>query len=172
MSNELLPQSNGRYKAWWKGSQGEWWVVTQALLLIALVISLFVVHVFAKWPLWLVITGRVIGTILFMIGVGMLFIGLTCLGRNLTPLPKPKKNATLKQGGIYRFVRHPMYGGVILLVHGLAFLFANTLTLIIAVLSFAFYDGKASVEEEWLTERFPEYKDYRKRTRKLVPWIY
>lgn len=35
-----------------------------------------------------------------------------------------------------------------------------------------FFDTKAGVEERWLTKRFPEYAAYRRRVRKLIPFVY
>jgi protein-S-isoprenylcysteine O-methyltransferase Ste14 len=35
-----------------------------------------------------------------------------------------------------------------------------------------FFDAKASVEERWLDQRFPQYRRYRRRVRKLIPFIY
>ena len=33
---------------------------------------------------------------------------LLSLGRNLSPLPKPRKNHSLVTSGMYSYVRHPM----------------------------------------------------------------
>lgn len=63
-------------------------------------------------------------------GLAVAFIGLGIalslaaalhLGANLTPLPHPKDDACFVASGPYRLVRHPMYGGVILLALGWAF---------------------------------------------------
>jgi len=37
---------------------------------------------------------------------------------------------------------------------------------------FIFFDLKSRREERWLREAYPEYGDYQKRVKKLVPWVY
>jgi len=41
-----------------------------------------------------------------------------------------------------------------------------------AIALFVFFDAKARKEEVWLTERFPDYANYRISVKKLIPWIY
>ena len=46
------------------------------------------------------------------------------------------------------------------------------LTLGYAILLAAFLDVKASREERWLCAKFPDYESYRRRVRKLIPFVY
>jgi protein-S-isoprenylcysteine O-methyltransferase Ste14 len=94
------------------------------------------------------------------------------LGRNLTPLPFPRENATLIISGAYRFVRHPIYSGLIFMAIGWGLWRHSWLTIGYALLLFIFFDIKSRLEERMLTERFPEYAEYRKRIRKLIPIVY
>ncbi len=41
--------------------------------------------------------------------------GVAALGRQITPFPKPVEQGSVKRSGAYGLVRHPMYGGVLLL---------------------------------------------------------
>jgi len=41
-----------------------------------------------------------------------------------------------------------------------------------AIALFVFFDAKARKEEVWLTERFPDYANYRISVKKLILWIY
>lgn len=93
------------------------------------------------------------------------------LGRNLTPLPHPGDDAHLVESGIYGSVRHPIYGGLILLGVGWALLAASPLALALSLLLVPFFWLKSSVEERWLGERFPAYAGYRRRTRRFIAWI-
>lgn len=51
---------------------------------------------------------------------GAIFIitALFTLGRNLSPLLQPRKKHSLVVSGIYSYVRHPMYGGLMLVAAG------------------------------------------------------
>lgn len=51
-------------------------------------------------------------------GLAMFITGVVALGSSLTPFPKPSEHSTLRSGGAYRLVRHPIYGGVLLLALG------------------------------------------------------
>ena len=94
------------------------------------------------------------------------------LGKNLTPLPKPKDNAELVQAGLYRWVRHPIYFGVIVLSLGWGLIQQSTLVWLYVLIIAIFFDIKSRKEEQWLVEQFPAYTDYQGRVRKLIPWIY
>ena len=94
------------------------------------------------------------------------------LGRNLTPLPHPKDSCELVEHGLYAWVRHPIYCGIILAAFGWALYVQGVLSLLWAALLVVFFDIKSRREEAWLAARFPAYADYRRRVRKLIPFIY
>jgi protein-S-isoprenylcysteine O-methyltransferase Ste14 len=106
--------------------------------------------------------------------LGLLFsvTGLTALGRALTPFPRPLENSLLLQSGIYAWVRHPIYSGLIVTSFGWSIAWQSMPGLIFAGLVFAFFDRKSAFEEHLLRAQFPEYTNYSARVRKLIPWIY
>jgi protein-S-isoprenylcysteine O-methyltransferase Ste14 len=65
-----------------------------------------------------------------------------------------------------------MYCGTILAAIGWALVARGWLTLGLALVGFVFVDLKARREEQWLLEKFPSYADYRRRVRKLIPFVY
>jgi protein-S-isoprenylcysteine O-methyltransferase Ste14 len=109
---------------------------------------------------------------IFILGTVIALMAAINLGKNLTPLPRPKENAELIQGGLYRFVRHPIYFGVIVLCLGWGLIQQSTLLWLYAVIIAIFFDIKSRKEEQWLVERFSAYTDYQGRVRKLIPWVY
>ena len=117
-------------------------------------------------------TASIGGGILFLAGVLLTATGAINLGKNLTPLPEPKENATLVITGAYRLVRHPIYSGISFMAFGWGLWLHSWLTTGYALLLFAFFDLKSRREERLLNEKFPEYADYQKRVRKLLPFIY
>ena len=71
----------------------------------------------------------------------------------------------------FGLVRHPMYGGgvMVALRRGLAM---APIALASALAPLAFFDLKSRREEAWLGEQFAGYATYRRRTRRLIPWLY
>jgi protein-S-isoprenylcysteine O-methyltransferase Ste14 len=85
------------------------------------------------------------------------------MGRSLSPFPRPPRSTRLVQNGPFRVVRHPIYLGGTLFCAGLGLVFSVYALALTAVLAL-FWVFKARHEERLLTERFPEYADYRRRT--------
>ena len=91
----------------------------------------------------------------------------------VTPFPAPRAASGLQTSGIYRFVRHPMYGGGILIALGWSTIFASVAGVVLTILLAAFAALKAGREELWLEGRFAEYEAYRRRTpRRFLPFLW
>lgn len=91
---------------------------------------------------------------------------------NIRPTPKP--GAALVRSGPYRWIRHPMYSAV--LAAGLAGVLGSAAggpALVgaawLALLAVLW--TKSGLEERWLAQRHPAYADYRRFTRRFVPWL-
>jgi protein-S-isoprenylcysteine O-methyltransferase Ste14 len=116
-------------------------------------------------PFW-----RLLGAVTIGVGVLVMAIGALTLGPNLTPATEPLLNGQLVTGGIYRLVRHPIYLGVSLALCGYALLRAGGWAgALVLVVSLAYFERKARVEEAWLLARMPAYAAYRARVPRLVP---
>jgi len=157
---------------WWKGTRGEWYVVVQALLFLLVAFGPRSTAWIPAWTGWLATTARVAGIVLMLAGAGMLVAALTRLGKNLTPLPFPKDGGHLVQSGAYGLVRHPIYCGGIAEAFGWALCVHGPLTVVYAVLLLLFFDVKSRREERWLAAKFPDYADYQRKVRKLIPFVY
>jgi protein-S-isoprenylcysteine O-methyltransferase Ste14 len=112
---------------------------------------------------------RVAAWIVAGAGVAAIVWGALSLGREITPHPAPTPNATLRTDGPYRFVRHPIYSGVLLLAAGLTLASASALKAVAFFLLVVVLSIKARFEEALLVERFPDYESYARRTPRLVP---
>jgi protein-S-isoprenylcysteine O-methyltransferase Ste14 len=157
---------------WWRGARGEWLVVAQVALIGLVFLGPRAVARMPAWPFPFPHACPVAGGVLMFVGGGLLVAGLLRLGPGLTPLPYPKDGAELIQTGPYALVRHPMYGGGVVLGLGWALSVQSWLTLAYVAVLFVFLDVKSRCEERWLAERFPAYTAYQRRVRKLIPFLY
>jgi protein-S-isoprenylcysteine O-methyltransferase Ste14 len=151
------------------GRNGEGWVVLQ----LALIVLVFLLGLLGpRWPpAWrgsLLVVGIGIG----LVGIAMAAAGIRHLGASLTPLPRPRAGASLRQNAIYGVVRHPIYGGISLA--GLGWSLALSPLACAASLPLAtLLELKSRREEAWLSERYANYAAYRARVRwRLVPWVH
>ncbi|HMV18367.1 MAG TPA: isoprenylcysteine carboxylmethyltransferase family protein [Zoogloea sp.] len=156
----------------WEGLRGEAYVMIQVALLVMLVFGPRTVAGLPPWPAEAALPALIGGIALMAAGGLIAALGALRLGSNLTPLPHPKDGATLVVSGLYARVRHPIYLGLILSAFGWALFHQGWLTLGWAALLFVLLDVKSRREERWLADRFPAYADYRRRTRRLIPWLY
>jgi protein-S-isoprenylcysteine O-methyltransferase Ste14 len=107
--------------------------------------------------------------LLLLAGFVILGFSALSLGKSLTPHPIPGKDAVLVTDGLYRFVKHPIYSGLLLVAIGLTIaggFFPHVLFLIALTLLLNY---KASFEEALLTKTYAGYADYSKKTGRFVP---
>jgi len=80
---------------------------------------------------------------------------------------------SLIQEGIYKYVRHPMYGSLLFLALGAMFKYISIITILLAVLISVFVFFTATVEEKENLEFFGSgYEDYMKKTKMFIPFIF
>lgn len=91
---------------------------------------------------------------------------------NFNIRPEPHPDGHLVQEGPYRWVRHPMYGAVLLLAAGATAWLANFIGGSLWGVLLAVLIAKANLEERWLMAHYPQYTGYRLRTWRFAPWIY
>jgi len=105
-----------------------------------------------------------------VIGAVVLLVAIVNLGRSLTPLPTPVPHGELKVAGLYRFVRHPIYAGIMALTVGIAVRSGSVLVLGATGALIVWFMFKARWEEQHLTVRYPGYAAYAARTPRFVPF--
>jgi protein-S-isoprenylcysteine O-methyltransferase Ste14 len=151
------------------GPRGEGWVGLQAILLVLVGISGTLGPTWDGDPR---LATSLAGAILLAAGGLLATRGLTDLRDALTPLPHPRPDASLVEHGAYRLVRHPIYGGIVVGAAGFGLVTASPAALVGAGILLAFFDLKSRREETWLEARYPAYPAYRRRTRRLLPFLY
>ena len=156
----------------WLGRRGEGYVALQAVLLALLLFGPRHLAGQPAWPAWSLWPAQLAGIALLAAGLALALAAALRLGRGLTPLPHPRDDCTLVTTGPYALVRHPIYSGILLAAFGWGCFVQGSLTLLWAFALLVFFDIKSRREEAWLVERFPDYAAYRRRVRKLLPFIY
>jgi protein-S-isoprenylcysteine O-methyltransferase Ste14 len=79
-------------------------------------------------------------------------------------------DADLVTSGPYRWVRHPMYASLMLMMVGIALYNLHSVNLVGVILVAVAVSGKVPIEEHQLRARFPEYATYAARTPRFVPF--
>ena len=112
-----------------------------------------------------------IGAVVFASGLALAIWARVHLGRNWGMPMTQKAEPELVTSGPYRFVRHPIYSGLLAALLGTA-LATNLIGLIIVAILGAYFYYCASVEEKNLTATFPTaYPAYRASTKMLIPFV-
>jgi protein-S-isoprenylcysteine O-methyltransferase Ste14 len=152
------------------GRRGEGWVLIQLALIAAVFLSAFAGR---GWSGAAGIVAYAASGALLALGSWMAIAGAATLGKALTPFPAPKGQDAVVSTGVYRLVRHPIYGGGLLVSLGWTILFATVPGLVLTIVLAVFLDLKSRREEEWLIERLRGYEAYRRATpHRLVPFLY
>lgn len=156
------------------GSRGEGWFVLQLAAIVAVTIAPALAPPASLDDARLVSLGLVIGDAAVVGGLALIVWGATVLSRvgAFSVFPRPLGEGTLVMNGPFRFVRHPIYSGLILAGLGTALGQRSPLTLLATAALFVVLDLKRRREEAWLLDRYPDYADYSGRTRALIPAIY
>jgi protein-S-isoprenylcysteine O-methyltransferase Ste14 len=112
-----------------------------------------------------------IGAVLFVGGIALAVWARLHLGRNWGMPMTQRAEPELVTSGPYRFVRHPIYSGLLIAMLGTT-LVNNLLGLIIVAVLVAYFYYCGTVEERNLVSTFPAaYPGYRGRTKMLIPFL-
>lgn len=114
---------------------------------------------------------RTLADVVFWAGILLGVVAAISLGRSLTATPVPTESATLRTGGVYRFARHPIYSGVILIVIAIALRSSSVWKVMLGAATIVFFVVKSDWEERRLSVRFPEYDAYASTTGRFFPGL-
>ena len=94
------------------------------------------------------------------------------LGRNITDTVVTRRDAVFVESGPYRFIRNPMYTGLLLAGLSLGVVLASWVIPALFSLVFTLLALRTAREEQYLIARFGDrYRDYMKRVGRFVPRI-
>ena len=112
------------------------------------------------------------GISIVICGLAITIIARRTLADNWSSAVTFKENHELITKGIYQFVRHPIYTGILLMFMGSAYLYFSLSTIIGFMLMVFAIIYKIRLEEKMMTEHFPDaYPEYRKKVRAIIPFM-
>lgn len=96
------------------------------------------------------------------------------LGKNWSISLELREGHQLVTSGLYRHVRHPMYSSILLYALGQAMIVPNWIAGPANLLAFlVLYAVRVPSEERMMADKFGErYREYRAKTRRLIPGIW
>lgn len=135
------------------------------------------------WPLWFS-WGMIawhprliffVGLVLVVLGGGLRWYAVGTLGRYFTTVIAINKNHHVVQHGPYRYIRHPSYTGILVMVMGMGLMMGNGASacfLLAGILIGLLY--RISVEEQALCQFIGNaYIEYTQRVQhKLIPFVF
>jgi protein-S-isoprenylcysteine O-methyltransferase Ste14 len=117
----------------------------------------------AYWP----------GVLLIAAGLGFSVCARQHLGRNWSGTVQVKQDHQLIRDGPYRFVRHPIYTGVLTALLGTALVNNHWGGILAVVIAFGSFWRKLTLEERFMGETFGSaYEEYRRKTAALIPFLF
>lgn len=102
-------------------------------------------------------------------GVSLYVLGLVTMGSSWRIGIDTDRPGPLVTRGVFGFVRHPLYCGILAAALGMAMLTADVLAIAATAAIWTTVPLQARLEEEFLVGRHPEYADYRARTGRFLP---
>jgi protein-S-isoprenylcysteine O-methyltransferase Ste14 len=109
-----------------------------------------------------------------VLGLSWVLWGYWVLGKNWAPsVSGVRRDTVLVTTGLYGIVRHPIYLGLFISLTALALMAANLLVLLPTLALLIVLYASIAEEEVILIDRFgDEYREYKKRTPRLIPKLW
>ena len=126
--------------------------------------------------LYLLVSGSLLSRSVIVLVAQVLAVGLSVWARRSFQPGQFNVNAEPKAGqllwkGPYRFVRHPMYAAVLLLIWSGVLSHISPLNLLVALTATVVVGMRIAVEEQILHASLPGYGAYATATKRLIPYL-
>jgi len=114
-----------------------------------------------------------LGIVLIILGIILRQWSMAILGRFFSPVIGTQEGQKVIEKGPYKYIRHPSYTGALIIFIGLGLALQSWAAVLTLILLFTVaYGYRMYVEEKTLISELGEqYIEYKKRTKKLIPYI-
>jgi protein-S-isoprenylcysteine O-methyltransferase Ste14 len=116
--------------------------------------------------------GRAAGACAFAAGVALYRAAAARLGDALSPFVGPHPAGRLVTDGPYRWLRHPMYLGQLAIAVGAPLTLGCRYALAVSFAAALVLVARMRLEENALARTYPDYGDYRRRAKRLIPFVF
>jgi protein-S-isoprenylcysteine O-methyltransferase Ste14 len=106
-----------------------------------------------------------------LFGVLIVLLAVLQLNKNLSPFPTPVENSSLLTNGMFKYVRHPIYTGIILTTVFFGIFEGSLWKILVGFSLFVLFYFKSNYEEQLLLNEFEQYSTYMKTTKRFFPFI-
>jgi protein-S-isoprenylcysteine O-methyltransferase Ste14 len=149
----------------------KWWLISSIWASVAIGIGL----AFA-FPDAAIVGARMVaflvGLLLMIAGMVLRWYSIRVLGTSFTCEVATRPGQQVVEAGPYQWVRHPSYTGSLLTVVGMLLCLCNVVSLAAMIVAVAGYANRIRVEERALAKDLGHpYRDYMRRTKRLIPFV-
>jgi len=125
-------------------------------------------------PFWDSFIVSYVGFVIYLSAGIFVIVGRVQLGKFGSGELITEEDHKLNTEGVYKYIRNPMYSGALIAVFGFGLVFRSIVTLlIVSIFYFIVFKMRIDEEERLLYEAFgEEFTDYKKKSKKLIPFIY
>jgi protein-S-isoprenylcysteine O-methyltransferase Ste14 len=125
-------------------------------------------------PFWDSFIVSYIGFVIYLSAGILVIVGRVQLGKFGSGELITEEDHKLYTEGVYKYIRNPMYSGALIAVVGFGLVFRSIITLLfVSIFYFIVFKMRIDEEERLLYEAFGEkFTDYKKNSKKLIPFIY
>jgi protein-S-isoprenylcysteine O-methyltransferase Ste14 len=138
-------------------------------------ISKFALPVVMLAGLYLLISGNLFSINPFLVVQGLAVAVMPWARRSFQPgqfnIHADPKEGQMISSGPYKFIRHPMYASALVIIWSGILGHFSPLNLVIGVMVTVVVSIRIMVEEQYLRTRYPDYMDFSRKTKRVIPFI-
>ena len=115
---------------------------------------------------------QILGLMVLVSSYGLYALSIATMKQQFATGIVVKKKAKVIQEGPFKLIRHPIYVSWFLMFVALFLILQQTVFLWGLVVVFSWYFYRSVLEEKILSKNLPGYKNYRKKTKRFIPFIF